>query len=299
MNVCSVIDRVQCEGDAQGGLSTLIYSFSSSSDTPEFALLYNCGPSLQLSTSPLITAFHGPIILRQRHLATMKFITMFGLVSAALLPAVIAAPPGVQWYQTFGDVGVCGEALPGDDLFSIGFSGQPGTGCLSLPDDAATLDHLVYYVWSTCNLTVFAGAGCSPDDTVLTVPNPPFGTDASACVELSEGFRSLDVTCTVFDLISATHKIRSICYLSDWVVVLSMVSEDPDDSDKKVYQIQRAPRPIRKPPPHQKGNVLPGEDAVRNAHEPAVPAFSPTIQTSKADKHQELSALALPALRRQ
>ncbi|KAJ3559743.1 hypothetical protein NM688_g156 [Phlebia brevispora] len=122
----------------------------------------------------------------------MKFLSLFSLVSTAILPTVMAAPPGVQWWETIGGVAVCGEG----DLLSVGFAGQTGTGCLSLADDATTDNWLVYYLWSNCSLNAYAGAGCSPSDTVLSVPNPPAGTDVSACLEVSGGFRSLEVTCT-------------------------------------------------------------------------------------------------------
>ncbi|KAJ3559744.1 hypothetical protein NM688_g155 [Phlebia brevispora] len=122
----------------------------------------------------------------------MKPLSLLAVVSAAILPTVMAAPPGIQWWETLASTQGCG----GDDLFSIGWNGDSGTGCISLADDAATDYWLIYYLWSTCSLNLYSEAGCSNDTLVLNIPEPaPNNNMPMYCINVTGGFRALDVTC--------------------------------------------------------------------------------------------------------
>lgn len=131
----------------------------------------------------------------------MRTFLLATLLSAAVVgpPVVIAAPPGVQRWLTLGSTGATGPCGSSDDLFSIGFVGQVGTGCLSLADGAATDFYIEYFLFSGCELILYSAAGCSDTMFVEDFPSPPPGTSTGGCVIVEPGFRSLEVDCELDD----------------------------------------------------------------------------------------------------
>ncbi|KAJ3559745.1 hypothetical protein NM688_g154 [Phlebia brevispora] len=127
----------------------------------------------------------------------MKPISLLTLLSAATIPTVLSAPPGIEWWETLASTSGC----LGTDLFSIGWNGQPGTSCISLADGAATDYSLAYYLWSTCTINLYSEAGCADDTLVLNIPEPASGSNIPMkCINVTEGFRALQVLCDVEDL---------------------------------------------------------------------------------------------------
>lgn len=120
----------------------------------------------------------------------MKFAAFLALLSATLIPAVRAAPPGVMQYETLASPTNCG----GEDLFSIGWLGSSGVSCTSLSDGAPT-DYWLNYFLAKCSINLYSEAGCADDTLVLNIPAP--GNPGNEfCINVAEGFRALTVTCT-------------------------------------------------------------------------------------------------------
>ena len=140
--------------------------------------------------------------LRCNALTVMTKITLSTLLfsfSAILSTSVLAAPPGVQLWLTLAgpDLPVNGECGATEDLFSIGFIGSTGSGCLSLPNSTIIDEHsLDYELWNGCTINLYSSAECSDADIVDTVPSPPPNTGSRGCEVVEEGFRALQVTCT-------------------------------------------------------------------------------------------------------
>lgn len=117
---------------------------------------------------------------------------LLALLSAGIAFANALPPPGTLWWETSAGATDC----YGHDLSSVGWAGDPGSGCLSLPSGAAEDYWLLYYVWSGCSINVYADAGCSNGSVVADVPVPPAGLGSNGCLSVASGFRALEVNCT-------------------------------------------------------------------------------------------------------
>ena len=114
---------------------------------------------------------------------------MIFCVGSVVTDAII--PPGVQWWETSAGSSGCN----GEDLLSVGWAGESGSGCLTLPLAAAEDYWLLYYVWSGCAINVYAEEGCPSGSIVGNVPLPPVGLGTNGCLSVEQGFRALEVTC--------------------------------------------------------------------------------------------------------
>ena len=112
--------------------------------------------------------------------------------SALLLPTLCAAaPPNTIKWQTLGSASSCNA---GGLLDTIGFLGQPGQACVSLPSTAPSAAFLSWTVSDpSCTVELYAEAGCDPAELVVSLGGVT--GNSLMCAEVPGGFRALDVVC--------------------------------------------------------------------------------------------------------
>ena len=108
-----------------------------------------------------------------------------------ILVLVLAAPPNTIKWQTLGSASSCSA---GGLLDTLGFQGQPGQACASLPSTAASAAFLSWTVSdASCTVELYAEAGCDPGELVVSLGGVT-GNEVM-CAEVPGGFRALDVVC--------------------------------------------------------------------------------------------------------